>query len=258
MNYFIDVNNSEVKNYSDKLRKMHRSNFPVAVRQTLNDLAFDVKKNTLLESADHEFILRNPSFFKSHSGVEAAKGWDIKAMKSEVGIIAKGSEVAMELRKQEFGGKSKKPMIYVNAARAGNNKAKLVRMKNYINTKGVIKGAPNLARNDEPQFVANAVMAKKTGKLLFARTRSGTAIFEVNNIRFGRNKSGTTNIGGRNYKWRGRDVKVKMTPLADYEQNRTITIKAHPFLLPASEKTFRKSEQFFISRAKARFEKALQ
>ena len=59
--FYLDT--SQVKRFADKLRTMHRSNMPIAVRQTLNDAAFDVMKNTLPMIWKDDFIVRNKSFY---------------------------------------------------------------------------------------------------------------------------------------------------------------------------------------------------
>ena len=119
MNSFY-VDTTQVKRFTDKLRELHRSNMPIAVRQTLNDTAFDVLKITLPEKFKTDFMIRNKSFLRSHSGVQKADGWEINGMQSKVGITPKGSEAAEGLTKQEFGGSEKKPFIYMNQARVSN------------------------------------------------------------------------------------------------------------------------------------------
>jgi hypothetical protein len=243
----LSIDNREVEQYTKKLRALHRSNLPIAVRQTLNDLAFDVKQVTLMRNADKQFIMRNPGFFKRHSGVKKADGWDINNMRSEVGIIPGESIAATQLTKQEFGGAiGKRSFIYMNAARISAAKNKMVRRQNYLNKKEFIKGTPSRSRSDKSQFIARAIVAKKTNKLLLEDSTSGQTAFEVRDIKF-------SGKGGRN-----RKVFVRLNPLADYERNRSISLKARPFLYPASLQSFAKGMYFFIKNAKKRFEKALQ
>ena len=47
----LNVNTDAVVALTNKLEKLHRSAFPVAVRSTLNSAAFDMKKDTILKSA---------------------------------------------------------------------------------------------------------------------------------------------------------------------------------------------------------------
>ncbi|MDD5013669.1 MAG: hypothetical protein PHW73_01025 [Atribacterota bacterium] len=243
----LSINNKEVENFTNKLREMHRSNLPIVVRQTLNDMAFDVKNNTLMKNADKQFIIRNPGFFKKHSGVKKADGWDINKMQSEVGIIAGSNIAAQQLTRQEFGGTiGKRSFIYMNAARVSGVKNKMVRRQNYLKSREFIKGEPSRSRSDKSQFVARAIVAKRTKKLMLEDSKSGQTLFDVKDVKF-------SGKGGRN-----RKVFVRLIPLADYEQNRSVHLKARPFLGPASMQSFAKCTQYYITNAKKRFEKALK
>lgn len=234
----LNVNNKEVENYTKRLRNMHRSDFPVAVRQTLNDMAFDVKQNQLLKSADKVFILRNPSFFRKYSGVSKANGWNVNTMKSQVGIIPGTNEPAKKLVKQEYGGTiTNRSMIYMNTARISRSKMKRVRKQNYIGTKGIVRGDANKSRSEKSQFVANAFIAKKYNLFLF----QDDTLFDVEDIK---TRSGTS-----------RKVFVRMTPIADYEKNRSVNLQSRPFLRPASMITYQKQSSYYIKNAKKRFEK---
>jgi len=237
------IDNTEVKRFTEQLRNMHRSNLPIVIRQTLNDMAFDVKKNTLLKFADKEFILRNPAFFKRYSGVDKANGWDINKMQSQVGITPKESTAARQLTKQEFGGTiPKRSMIYMNQARTGGSKSKRVRKQNYIGTKGIVKGKPSSGRTRKSNFVAQSIVAFRENKYLLWNKKT---LFDIKSVNF----SGT----GKN-----RGVKVDATPIADYEKNRSVNFEASPFVRPASEYTFKKQTGFYVKNAKKRFEKALK
>ncbi len=236
----LDINNKEVRAYTDNLRKLHRSNLPIVIRQTLNDTAFDVKVNTLLKSADKQFILRSPGFFKKHSMVKKADGFNINTMRAEVGIVPGGNYAATQLTKQELGGSIRnRTNIYLDTSRTGGNKSKLVKKPNYLKTKGFVHGTPNRKRSEKSQFIANAYIAKKLNLFL----KQDNTVFNVEDIKFN-NKSNK--------------VFVKMTPISDYEKNRTINLIARPFLRPASEISYKKQNAFFIKNANKRFKKDRQ
>lgn len=249
MSFTLNMDNSQVKAYTNKLQQMHRSNFPIAVRQTLNDLAFDVKQKELLRYADKEFILRNPNFFKRFSGVKKAVGFDLKSMNSEVGIIkstAQGGEAAANLTKQEYGGSiSDRSMIYMNQSRISGSKTKRVKKANYLGSKGLVGGKPLKGygmRTRKSNFVAAAYVAIRENKNVLWETKSGFTLYSVSSLSF----SGT----GKN-----RNVKVNATPLASYEKNRSVRIMAHPFLKPASLAAYQKQGYFFIKNAEKRLNK---
>ena len=73
----LNVNSNAVVAFSNKLEKIGKSALPVAVRQTLNSVAFDAKKNTLLQTAGQSFTERRKNFFKATSRVSMAKGFEI-------------------------------------------------------------------------------------------------------------------------------------------------------------------------------------
>lgn len=235
----IDVNNKEVRAFTIKLQQMHRSNFPIVVRQTLNDLAFDVKTVSLKQQYEKQFIRRDKTFLKSHSGVVKASGFNITSMKSEVGIIEKqGSEKASQgLGKQEYGQSVKKPVVYMKSARSGSNKRKVV-AGNYYNKYQKIRGLhANVGRHTrKSNFVASAIMAHKLGKLLMWDSKSGQTIFLVQSIYLAANSQ----------------VDIKLKAIADYEDKRVLNLKARPFLQPASLLSHNKVNSFFLKNAQKR------
>jgi hypothetical protein len=229
MSEFLQIDNREVKQFTNRLREMHRSNLPIVVRQTLNDLAFDTKKNTLLLSAGKEFTLRKPSFFRKYSGVQKANGWNINQMHSEIGIIPGDSKAAKQLTKQEYGGTiPNRSYIYMNTARIGGSKSKLVRKQNYIGTKGIVKGTKN--RGKKSQLIADAAIGFRENKMIL---ENGT-LFQVKSFANGR---------------------FKLVPIASYKKDRSVTVQARPFMRIASEMSYTKQEYFFVRNAKKRLEK---
>ena len=95
-----------ISDHVSRLERINRSALPVAVRQTLNAAAFDVKQNTMPEEADI-FIHRKPTFFKANSGVTPAKGLDVNTMEATVGFKPKTgdrSHSVEDLEEQEEGG----------------------------------------------------------------------------------------------------------------------------------------------------------
>lgn len=124
----ISVNTQACAALVTKLEMVHRSAFPLAVRGTLNALAFDVKTRTLDISAREHFIRRSPTFFKRFSGVDRAQGWNIDTMKATVGMTADtGGKDAVRARTaignmpvQEEGGQITEGLEYMNASRTAS------------------------------------------------------------------------------------------------------------------------------------------
>lgn len=241
----LDVNTKDTIRFTNRLEKMHRSDFPLAVRGTLNDLAFHHKSKELIIAAEEEFIIRQKNFFKAHSGVDKADGWDVNKMASQSGITPRGSKAAKQLEKQETGGTiQNRPLIYVDPARGGN-KANKVKRRNWVNKQGYVRGGATKARSRRSAMVAKAVMGRQTGKLIKLETRSSEHFFRVRSVRFvGRGSS--------------RRAAMRMTAIASYEKGRSIRLRRkHPFMQKSGERTLQMADDFYIKNAKKRFEKAL-
>lgn len=242
----FDVNSKETIKHANRLEKMHKSDFPIAVRSTLNDLAFDVKQKELMVFANSFFILRNPSFITAHSGVNKASGFDVDSMQSEVGITPRGMQAAANLEIQEKGGTiSNRSTIYMDTARVSRDHAKRVRKANYINAWGYIKGKPTKRRSRKSSMVAMAIIAEQQNKLFKMRTKVNETFFRVDRVAF----SGTGSH---------RRVNIRMTPIASYQRGRSVQIEKSPFLETASLVTLNKAPQIFIKNAKKRYERAIR
>ena len=139
----ININSRELVAYTKKLEKLHRSNLPVAIRQTLNELAFLAKKNELPKVFNKEFINRKKTFVTSSSAFNrSANTFDISKMSSEFGMIKGKSGAADRMHLQELGGKiSNREKIAQNSVRTGRNINKRVSKKfNYSQYKNLPKG----------------------------------------------------------------------------------------------------------------------
>lgn len=241
----MDVNTDDVVKYTAKLERMHKSDFPLAVRGTLNDLAFNQKQTELMIAAEQVFVIRNKGFIKAHTGVIKADGWEVNNMQSICGVMPKGLVAAQQLEKQETGGTIPgRQMIYVDPARGGS-KEKRVQTRNWVQKYGYVQGAPNRRRGRKSAIVAQAMVAKNTRKLVKIKTRSSDHFFKVNSIRF----------SGRGL---SRRVNMRMTAIASYERGRSIRLsKKRPFMEISGKKSLAKAGQLFIKNAERRFEKAL-
>jgi hypothetical protein len=231
----FNVNNIEVVELTNKLEKLHRSAMPVAVRGTLNDAAFDMKQNQVAPIFEKKFIIRKPSFIKSHTAVKKSKNtFQINQMVAECGIIKGKSQAGDELEVQEFGGTIKKrEFIPMDTARTSKNPKKLVSKKYYLQK--IKAGKKPVFKNQE--FIRSAFMAGKGGYLVY-----GNVLLQIRKI-----------------VKRGRDkLFIKIHPLYSYKKGRSINLKKTPFLAPAGEKSAKKIPDFFIKRAEKQFKKYLK
>tara|TARA_B100000953_G_C18034140_1_gene423819 strand:- start:3049 stop:3792 length:744 start_codon:yes stop_codon:yes gene_type:complete len=187
----FSVNNKAVIQLTAKLERMHKSAFPSAVRNTLNNAAFDMKQKGILESARKNFTtVRSPSFFKRMTRVNKASGWNVNRMRSEAGFVNASDpsiRSAVEgMEKQEFGGIVNDGARYLKGARTSNSYDRKVRRKNYYDRSKVITGRNRGRGTRKSKFVSRMYRSKKSKKPFFMNTMRGNFLVEVRSIR--RNK----------------------------------------------------------------------
>ena len=140
----------------------------MAVRGTLNAAAFDVKMNTLDDSATQNFVRRSSTFFKRFSGVNRAEGFDINTMRSTVGMTANGvarAATAVEnMAKQEHGGKITEGLDYLAAARTSRDLDRPVMTKKRFDRSTVVKGKFKYTGTTKSRKVAAAYVAMSESK----------------------------------------------------------------------------------------------
>jgi hypothetical protein len=245
----LDINTEAMVVFSARLQSLNRSALPVAVRQTLNQAAFDVKQKTLEQSANKHFIRRAPTFFKAFSGVNKAVGFNINSMQSEVGMTANGKVTAREAIKnmamQEHGGTIRKGADYLKAARAGNL-GKRVTRANYFDKDNLVKGAFSKKGTAKSNMIAAAYVSLKQKKPISINTRKGRFLIQV------------TGISKYKSKKRKDDVKIRSKLLIQDRNHKPVRIRATHFSQEAALVTQRKMTEFFYAEAKKQFERALR
>ena len=216
----IRVDTTELGRLSRALIQFRRSAFPSVTRSTLNDLAFETKKNVNKLSYNQFTIRERPrqNIFNTGVLVEKAKYDRIEAMKSSVGLNGQGrwGNLSKSVSKQELGGTiDKKSMIPLNTVRVSrSNKKKITKKKNL-------------------------------SKLNFSRGNSG-GYFKFNA------KNGKQYIAEPAVKGKRRKLKLLYT----FKKGRSIRIKPKPFLMPSAVKASRKTEYFFRKNAKRVIERS--
>ena len=151
----LDVNTGALIKYTDRLERMRNSLLPKAVRNTLNDIAFETKKIVPLV-ANENFIVRNKGIFKAFIMVNKVSSTDINSMRSEVGILNR-NKLAEGLAKQEVGGVSQRGLIQMDTARISNSLQRKVKSANYLNK-------INLPKTKKKGSGTGFVMIQKGGK----------------------------------------------------------------------------------------------
>lgn len=248
MNVVVNVNSSALVKFTNRLEQMRKSDFPIAIRQTLNKAAFNVKQVTMPESTAAIFDKRNPNFFKANSKVQMAQGFDVPSMKSVVGFVSTNlqynTKAVRELEQQEYGGTIEdRDLIPTESARTGNN-ATPVRPMNRLKTIGNrIKNAINVKDISGPsrryRFTKAAIKAGKGGYIIAGLRRMMLYRIESISRKFGR-------------------TFIKQTPIYSYRQGRSVRVKQTKFMRQATLVSARRLNKFFIDEANRRFKKAMQ
>jgi len=247
MSQFININTSEIVEFTNKLEKMHRSDLPIAIRNTLNEMAFRMKgysgkRGEIDKEAERQFdYRRNKTLFKAMTGVNKAKGFNIKTMSSEAGIINRSgrTDLAEGLAQQQKGGNVKSSTTPLKKARTGKNIGKRVRKKDQHKS----HGAPyEVKKRRGKRFVELAYRSERTGRPLQVTVRGGESLIgRVRKIRRVRGKV---------------DIKINWL----YRKNKGSRVKLEkkrPFIDRAGMNTAKGMEKEFVRQAKIRITKTL-
>jgi len=230
----FNVNTDEVVKLSNKLEKLHKSALPIAVRGTLNDVAFEAKQKFVEKEFNKQFIIRKRNFIKAHTIVnKSINTFNVNQMQSEMGVIKGKSQAGDELDVQEFGGVIKKrEFIPMNPSRASKSPSKLISKRFYLQNIKAKKDKPIFKNQD---FIRAAFKVGKNGFLLFENI-----LIQIRNI---------TKKNG---------LFIKMEPLYSYEKGRSITLKKSPFIEPSGLKASKNMNNIFYENAQKQFDKYLR
>ena len=258
----ITINHIAITEQIARLKTLHRSALPLAIRGTLNDAVYNVKTTTMPNTAK-VFKKRAPNFFKANSKFEKATGFNTKTMKATVGfyenklVDASKNYAVKDLEEQELGGKiNKKSFIAQKGARMGNkqvrNDMRRSRLKQatFISTQSSGKvGKNGTARNLslKQQFIRAAIYAEsKFGKdafVLGGLNKNGSRTLSlINEMRFG----GKYTKGKYNFE-------MNRTAIYNVKKGRSINVKSTHFMKKASLESASKMVSFFNKQAEKQF-----
>jgi hypothetical protein len=205
---------SQLRDYESKLKEMHKSAYPVVVRQTLNELAFDMKKNTITESFDRTFtVRRGNNFIKSLTAANRCSNtFDISKMESESGVVGGKSIAGNRLELQERGGSISDRYIPTDSTRVGQSRDNRQLATYYF------KKFRNKPIGHNPS--QKGIKTKNRPKTTYIKTEeNGGRLFAIH-------------AGG---KWE-----------TMYKHEGTVRLKRKPFIEPAGLISANKLNQFFI------------
>lgn len=242
----LNVNTTAVISLTAKLERLNKSAYPNAVRSTLNDAAFAMKKGNILDSAKKNMTVRNPSFFRKFTGVNRANGWDVNSMKSEVGFIntdankLKGRKAIEGMEHNEVGGSDNTGAMYLKGARTSNNSKRLVRRKARFDKSKIASGTSSKMRDKKLAFVQNAFASLKENAPTFIETSKGRFLVQVTKIKTDANH---------------KKLDIKMTFLMRSRKQNVAHAKATHFNKEAALKTATEIEKFYAKNAEYQFQK---
>lgn len=205
----IKVDTTELGRLTNVLIQFRKSAFPSVTRSTLNDLAFETKKN-VKKLSYRQFTIRErerQNVFNTGIVVDKAKFDRIESMQSRVGLNGSGRWGALSenVKKQETGGAiDKKSMIPLNTVRTGKSNAKKIMSRKKLSKIDISRG------NSGKYFTLKA----KNGKKYIAEPT-------------------------------GKRKNRKLRLLYTYKKGRKVTIKKRPFLKPSAIEASKKTVEFF-------------
>lgn len=218
--------------------------FPSAVRSTLSDAAFEMKKKNILESAKRNMTVRNQSFFKRYTGVKRATGFNVNSMYAESGFSNSNelkSKKALEgMEHNEVGGSDNKGAMYLAKSRTSNSSKRLVRRKARFDKGKLAKGTSSIMRSKKLDFARNAMASVKENAPTFIETSKGKFLVQVKSVK---SDSGHTKL------------KIKMDFLMRSRRQHVAKAKATHFNKEAAIKTSKQIEVFYKKNAEYQIKK---
>lgn len=243
----LDVNTNETIEFTAKLEKLNRSAYPSAVRNTLNNAAFDMKKSGMLESAKKNFsTVRSPIFFKRFTAVNKADGFDVNSMRSVIGFVNSSDPSVKRtvdgLEKQEKGGTIDDGSRYLKASRGGNY-GKRVQRRNYYDKNKVISGRSSQARGRgtrKSKFVSRMFRSKSENKPFFINSMRGNFLVKTTSIR---------SANGR--------IRANLKFLMMSRDKTPVKVRRTSFVSDAANEQAKKMPMYFKRNAEYQFKKYL-
>jgi len=243
----FSVNTDATIALTARLERLNKSAFPSAVRSTLSDGAFEMKKKNILDSAKKNMEVRNPSFFRKFTGVKRANGFDVNSMYSEVGFKntdpnpIKGKKAIEGMESNEVGGSDNTGAMYLPKARTSNNRNRLVRKKARFAKEKLASGTSSKARTKKLNFVGNAYASFKEKAPTFIETSKGKFLVQVTKFSSDHKK-----------------LNIKMDFLMRSRKQHVAKAKATHFNKEAAIVTSKQMDEFYVKNATYQFNRVLK
>lgn len=234
----IKIDSKDFENYKKSLHSLSKSAMPTAVRNTLNNAGFEMKKNQLHKAAKEKFkYTRAKNFFKTFSYVNKSTGSNINKMSTKVGLRDLGKKSAKSavenMNMHQFGGNINKGNAYLDESRVSKNRARFVRKKNYLK-----KG--NVLENLKGNFVQKAYEAHEQKKPFWHSKNGNNYLVLIKSFkRTGRSKK--------------KKIKIKSELILKKRKN--ARIKPNKFISLAAKRTSAKIPELYKVEFNKQFKK---
>lgn len=246
-NTSFNVNTDAIIHLTAKLERLNKYAFPSAVRSTLNDAAFEMKKRNIVESAQKNMTVRNKTFFRKFTGVKRANGKIINSMFSEVGFIntdanpIKGKKAIEGMESNEVGGSDATGSMYMKKARTANSANRLVRKKARFDKSNLAKG--RVRNKKSASNTMNMISSFQEKKPTFVKTKKGTFLVQVEDVKY--------NMGTKKNEF-------KLIFLMRSRKKNVAKAKATHFNKEAAVRTSKQIEMFYTKNAEFHFNRVIK
>jgi len=256
----LDVNTKASIQLTAKLEKLHKSAFPSAVRNTLNEVA-DNHKKLIPKVAKHKFKNeRNKTFFRAITNYEKATGFDVNKMTATSGLNqnalgGKASKIIDNLEKQENGGKIKgRNLLAGKDSRVGGGYG------------GKVKSRARFEKNEVHDSTnAFKYQLSKTGSrksayisAVASAVKNGSKNFLLKGGRKGKMSGMVYSIASAKTNVRTRKTSIKTKKLYGYISDNTFITKKHNFISDSRRMVIKKIDKIYVQKAEFQFKKHLK
>jgi len=255
----LNVNTDELVVLTNKLEKMHKSDLPLAIRKSLTDTAWDMKKDTLQKSASR-FRDRHPgNIYRTFTRVKKAEGFNVRNMEAVMGFKPlPRSDFAENQEEQNRGGTiDERTFIPMAEARGGNGQVKKkyrlsqLASKNIIDSKKVTsrkgRGGSKVNVKGKQKFIVAAIAAKK---------QSGNDAYVISQFENGGRR--TLYHVKKAKPQRGGGVDLKLTPIYNVKGKRKVSVKKTGYITEAAMNAEKLMPRNFQKAAEHRIKKAMR
>lgn len=235
---FIEIDLSRLKLLKAALDDMGEKKFPLAIRRTLNDMAFDMKgykgaRGGMEKRADQGFKhKRSRTFIRAMTYAERATGYDVSKMSSGAGVIKKANKerAAEGLSRQETARDVKHGFTPLTDARSGNSARRVAprfrhNKLNYV----------DLTKLRQHNIMKALILAQRVKKPVYIKSKNG-------------NKSYIAKpIGRKVERFKNGNSRVPLKFLYRRNEGGIAKLKEKvPFVQFAGMDAFKKFDHFFI------------